>query len=968
MHPAQNHRDRTKSYESAYFQLKESLNVTNVTFPVEIGAIPRFEKDNPEFSFMVYGLKDKMVVGPLHATKQRKEHHIQLLYITKGNAGHYCLITNLSRLVGRQLSFCHSKKYICELCLQYFHKDEHLKKHAIDCEIHAPVKIVMPTGEQARMTFSNVAKQETVPFVVYADTECLTTPIQTCQPDPSRSYTNRIQKHSPFAVAYNVVCSYDESQSYFRSYAGQDCIAWLIQELMRLAQKLEQALQVPKPITCTLDDIEHFNRATECHICKEALAPTDVKVYDHCHFTGRYRGAAHQSCNLQFRAPKYIPVFFHNLTGYDSHYIIREFANLGEHNTPSVLPQNHEKFISFSVRVGGVQLRFLDSYRFLPSSLDALVKGLSPDELRHTRQRFPNSEQFTLCVRKGVFPYDHCNSWESLKETALPPQSAFFSILNQSSVSDEDYSHALAVWNAFHINTLGEYADLYLKIDVLLLSDVFEKFRNMCRGVYGLDPGHFYTSPSLSWEAMLKVTRVELDLLTDVDMLLFFERGVRGGFVSLVNRHAVANNEYIGVVDPEKPISHLMYFDVNNLYGYAMSQPLPYKNFTWLSEDDIRAFDVDKAAIDCHRGYVLEVDLRYPRTLHREHADLPFCVERMVPPVESSSHNKLVGTLFPKKRYVLHIQNLKQCLAYGLVLEKIHRVISFLQAAWLEPYMRLNTELRQRSTQEFESNFFKLMNNCIYGKSLENIRKHRDIHLVNKWEGRYGAAAYIAKPNFKKFKIIVEDLVTVELNKLEIFYNRPIYLGMVILDYAKLHMYNFHYGFAKQQFGKVSLMYTDTDSFIYKIEECDAYAVMRDNPDRFDTSSFPLDGNVFQIVPRNSKVIGLMKDECGPNTMTEFVGLACKMYAYRTLQLKEVAKAKGIRTSVTRSFRVDKYLSVLRTLTDVYHQQARIVSHSHEVYLLDQVKRSLAVSDDKRQWSSDFLTSLPWGYQSEEAS
>ena len=328
LHPVQNHGDRPSCYDAAYTQLWQTLDLTNVTFPMQIRNIQQFEEDNPEFSFMVYGLHGNLVVGPLHATKARKEHHIQLLYITKGEMGHYCLITDLSRLVSRQLSDYHGRKFICEFCLNYFYTQVELTRHCVDCGTHTPVKIRMPTGDEAKMKFNSVAKQETHPFVVYADTECLTVPVQTCQPNPTKKYTNQIQKHIPFAIAYHVVCSYDDSQSYFRSFSGENCIAQFMDDLMQLAEHYEGLLQNPRPMVCTHEDIINFNRATECYLCRRPFQPTDIRVTDHNHITGQVRGIAHQNCNLQFRAPKFIPVFFHNLTGYDSHFLIRHFANL----------------------------------------------------------------------------------------------------------------------------------------------------------------------------------------------------------------------------------------------------------------------------------------------------------------------------------------------------------------------------------------------------------------------------------------------------------------------------------------------------------------------------------------------------------------------------------------------------------------------------------------------------------------
>ena len=185
-------------------------------------------------------------------------------------------------------------------------------------------------------------------------------------------------------------------------------------------------------------------------------------------------------------------------------------------------------------------------------------------------------------MKKGVFPYDYLEWCAELDEVELPPTEAFYSALNNSDISAEDYSHAQAVWREFDICTLGEYSDLYLKTDVLLLADVFENFRSDCHRAYDLDPAHYYTAPGLTWDAMFKHTGIELQLLTDIDMVLFVERGIRGGISQCSNRYSRANNLYVADYNPTEDTTYLIYYDVNNLYGWAMMQHLPYGGFEWV--------------------------------------------------------------------------------------------------------------------------------------------------------------------------------------------------------------------------------------------------------------------------------------------------------------------------------------------------------------------------------------------------
>ena len=265
-----------------------------------------------------------------------------------------------------------------------------------------------------------------------------------------------------------------------------------------------------------------------------------------------------------------------------------------------------------------------------------------------------------------------------------------------SGVYEEDYEHAHRVWTEFGINNLREYHNLSLHTDVILLANVFKAFRKVCLDNYGVDPAHFYTAPGLAWKACLKKTRIRLELLLDPDMLLMFERGIRGGITQSIHRWAKSNNPYMGSEHtPCKPTRYLQYLDANNLYGWAMSQPLPTGGFKWV---DVKPDDVGKLTNSSEKGYTLEVDVHYPRELHDCHNDLPFMCEHMV----IKGVEKLIPNVYYKKRYVIHITTLEQALKHGLVLEHIHRAIEFKESAWIKEYIDFNTKLRTAAANDFE--------------------------------------------------------------------------------------------------------------------------------------------------------------------------------------------------------------------------------------------------------------------------
>ncbi|KAL9970109.1 hypothetical protein ACROYT_G022435 [Oculina patagonica] len=268
-----------------------------------------------------------------------------------------------------------------------------------------------------------------------------------------------------------------------------------------------------------------------------------------------------------------------------------------------------------------------ENFQFMSSSLEKLVSNLPKESLKYTSEIF-ESKQLNLMSRKGIYPYDYMDSFDKFNEK-LPKKEDFYSILNDEHISDDDYKHAKNVWKTFKIKNMGEYHDLYLKSDVLLLADVFESFRKTCLKYYKLDPCHYFSSPGLSWDSMLKMTDIKLELMTDIDMYQFIEKGMRGGISYIANRYGKANNKYMKDYDEKAPSKYIMYLDANNLYGWAMSQFLPTGGFRWLTEKQINKANLAKYKENSKKGLILEVDLEYPNELHDRHNDYPLGAEKL---------------------------------------------------------------------------------------------------------------------------------------------------------------------------------------------------------------------------------------------------------------------------------------------------------------------------------------------------
>ncbi|MCH2406167.1 MAG: DNA polymerase, partial [Nitrosopumilus sp.] len=561
------------------------------------------------------------------------------------------------------------------------------------------------------------------------------------------------QEHEAVSYAYKVVSvdpefrltpAEDSDDGTFVMYSGENAGENFIDSLQTVASQIYNnyiTQPKPMPVLSEKEEEEHLN-ATVCHICEKEFKEDDIREHDHDHILGNYRGAAHQYCNLQYKITAStwkLPVFFHNLRSYDAHIIVKALSQ--RHKRIRVIPNNIEKYLSISVN----QLQFLDSLQFTFQSLDNLSKTLSTEELIYTRRAFQNDDEFVLLKEKGVFPYDYFDSLQRFTDTELPCKEGFFNKLNDTEITDEQYAHAQIVWETFKRSkpdfTFKDYHDIYLKTDVLLLTDFFEKFRNTCLRDSGLDAAHYYSSPGMSWDCAMKLTGVELELFLDEAMYTFIERGIRGGVSMISTRFAKANNPACKVYDATKPTTYLLYLDANNLYGCSMVSYLPTHGFRFLSENEFSDLNIETLSPEAEDGYIYEVDLEYPEELHDLHSDYPLCVEpleiteSMMSPFQQKFPKqppqiKLTPNLLNKRNYIVHYRNLQLYLKLGMKLTKIHKILTFKQSPWLKKYIDYNTSQRALATSTFEKDYYKLKNNSFFGKTSENLRNRVNVEII----------------------------------------------------------------------------------------------------------------------------------------------------------------------------------------------------------------------------------------------
>jgi len=975
------HAERVNHYNKdelmANWKYKES------DFPMKLNSIIHFEKNN-SVNINVYSM-EKDTKLPIRISSQKFDETINMFLHEK----HYSLIKNFSR-------FCGNKdNNTCPNCLIGYANKKCFNNHLIMCKsINDKGSLVkMPSikedGSKPIIQFKDYSKQKRLPVVIYGDFECNVSPI-------TSSHKNVTHIHEANTFRLHIESDVDLGIQLDYMYSGADADVQFVKLLIHeLEDKIQSKLMYnaelhEKPILNSNEKLM-FANATQCCFCQLPFGKKEIskkngaklsipdKVRDHCHFTGRYEGAAHWKCNIKahqiFQKKVKIPVVFHN-SNYDIKAFIQAFRKMeGDSyvlNNISGVPCNTEIFKCININ----NFVVIDSYAHLSSSLSTLLENLPDDKKINLKTITSDPSKFDLLMKKGLYPYEMITSHDKLDMPISELKRHHFdSKLTLTKLNDDEWDHVKKVIEAFNMTTFREYHDIYLKIDVLGLADIFEAYRTLSFDSYGLDPAHFIGLPSFTWQAGLKHTKVKLEQITDIDMYLFFEKWKRGGVSVISGKYAKANNKYLPDYDDSKESSYLMQYDCNNLYGYSMCESLPISGFEWvdqINEDDIINFDKDGDI-----GYILEVDLKYPRHLHDKHNDFPLAAEKLL----LGKCTNLAPNLQDKKKYIVHIRNLKYYLKKGLILKKIHRTIKFKQSNWLASYILHNSAQRQLAKNDFEKDYYKLLNNAFYGKTMENVRDRVDIRFCtdeksfSKHTSCPRFANYINQFKEDKFYLVKKSKKTVTLDK-------PIYIGGCIMNLSKLRMYEFHYDVMMERYPNAEMFKTDTDSLLYYIKTDDVYVDMKDDAllqSNIEFSNYPK--SHFLHNTDRKKIPGLFQDECVNGKMTvisEYVGLRAKSYANHLYDVdskeyidKKICKginSRHLKKRVSFDDYKDCHSGKVIRLGDGAEKEEHcekiygFKSVKMQMYSIEQSKLCLTNNDDKRILCEDGIHTYAIGH------
>jgi hypothetical protein len=1043
MRQAGTNQKNIKSDNHVYYKDKNMFNLDGIDMPAEIcdNTYKKFEKQNEKYALNVFIVNSNSTsrkdLNPVYVSKHIDRIILSLLitYTEIDNITyyHYTSITKFDCLF-RETNSTHTTR-TCPRCFHTFNNnknknDEALAAHIVDClgvTGGGVQRVNMPTADNNILKFTALEKMQRHPFSIYLDFESSLVPIteadktrtqkqyekdvKLCNDTggnmPDVSTSKRLTKHianSFNARAVDMNGDLVEEIHYVGPNAAKVCIEKLLVLSNKLKKKLNQYPDVP---TLTKKEQRIFNETKICYLCNEPLGrksinneteaiETEVTVIDHCHATGIFRGAAHQVCNLKCHRPKEISCFVHNLQGYDSHLLMQEMETFVTDKTKlSVVALNSEKYLSFKIG----NLCFKDSYSFLSSGLDTLARGLVDENLKHTKQlinefgvnlndfREYNKKSSRFVMRKGAYPYCYVDSQEKFKDTSLPPIEAFNSDLSGEKCSAENYEYAKKVWGLLKCKTFLDYHNFYLRLDVTLLTDVFETFRKSSMKMFGLDANWYFGLPGLAWDSMLKFTGVKLELMTDIDMYIAMENMIRGGVTMSSHRHYKANNPKVDGYDDKKTKTWLRYDDANSLYPTTMVQNLPREGFKWgktthWTEEKIMSLDPNG-----ENGIFLEVDVDYPDELHDAHNEYPLMPEKLAPTYSMLSDYarqhcgtdekhykscaKLVPNLMNKRKYWIHYRNLQFAIDQGLKLIKVHRVIEFKQSCWMKKYIDFCVNERKNSKNEFEKDLYKLYMNIVYGKSLQNVRNHRDIQVMHTDKKPW--SKFVAEPSYVSRENITDKLVIAERKCKNLNLNKPMYIGAAVLDLSKLHMTNFWYNYIKKEYPgeKSKLIYTDTDSLIYALHSEVEPMFKGGKGDWFDNSGLPKNHPMYD--PTNEKALNCFKCEANGKAIAEVVTISAKMYAARGSIVDEdgnpikseidIRKCKGVSKSVVKNeITFSTYLDVLQNGKSTKNNMTGLRSDLHQIYTTSMRKTSLNPFDNKR-YLTDSINSLAYGHK-----
>ena len=1002
---------------SSYEKYKRTLNLKNILFPITLKEIPYFLKNNPHLNISIrlfdsikISQNDMKIYSGKIIGSGKKIINILFhkTYKNKKSQYHFFWIKNINNIKNTT-----KQSYVCTICYDRFSYMKGLNKHLLICNCRTEEKYPAPNtflfyDDKRAAKFASP-----ITVIGFADFECKLENV--VQPNnmgrqtflENKSITIKKEMHSIISFSLLFVDSLGRL-IFEKNYCGDNAGDHFFKTLDEIEENLLLTIcknKAPLDIkTLTPEEMNRFNSATKCEICHIEFDQTNRlkrKNLDHDHYTNKFRYASCTLCNLLNRSQNHTPIYFHNFCSYDSKLLL----NIINKQTKVRLPP---KFLLSNLQ----KLRYLtyNSYKFkdsiehLPSSLSKMVTELNNPSQNHKFPIFSQSKiirsflgkiepktEFEQKIKlltggKGIYPYTLCNDAHIMKKLKkFPKINMFFNDLSNTPCTLKDYNFAKNVYNTFNCKNLYEYTILYNHCDTLLLAEIMLVYRKIIQDNFKIDCNHFLGIPALAFNLMLKISKVKIELLSNPKINLFFRNAIKGGMSFISKRYAKSDYYDSNIENYKKRVNHIRYIDANNLYGSQMLFDLPIggymfrnKKFVEKVEKNLKQMKISKYK---NKGMFLEVNLIYPDELHAKHRDFPLAPERynvmynelsplnkfLYEKMKSSvgNHNfseqKLIPTFHERNNYILHIKCLIFYLNKGLILKRIHRIVTFNQSPFLKEYILTLTKLRSNYAKKnltFFVNIFKFLANSTYGKFAQTPLNYTFAELcLNKSNFK----KCINSERFLRATVISKNVAIVEYKPTEILFDSPFSIAATILDLSKLHVYKYYYDILIPTFqpDKIQLLLTDTDSIIFEVT-CENFFEKYKKLPLFDFSNFKRDNLLFS--DKNRKALLYFKDENPTDFIQEFVGLRSKLYAIKTVNNKNELKCKGYNRNFRDSILSFKSYKICHKSLNSYRcPLLSIRGFDHQLYTIFQNKVVLNNFDSKVYLCNCNIHTYPYG-------
>ena len=965
--------------QKAYIYNNKIIQVDydEITFPIaynNISVLKDIESKN-KLRINIFEYKDdkKNNVVPIYHSKYTFENTMNLLVITNAEKQkyHYVYIRNLNRLLSSS-STDHNTKF-CEKCLKQFSSQKAFDSERHKCNyknnINLPENMSLKDGKLLKCPKDTYVKEynikynQVLPWVMYCDFESILVPVN----DPK--YTDKYE-HKLSSYCFQLVCKERSSFNKFKLYRGQNEKDPVIDHFFNDIKDILIYIQECKkkyyslPVL-TIEEQKIHDKTTHCKYCQIEFDDKDYKkCAHHNHINGLFIASACLSCNSKMKTNNCLHIVFHYLKGYDSNFILSRMAkqfegqniNLIGRNTSNIFHMNVNNFV-----------KIIDSYEYITSSLSSLSANLNMDNIKYTRKLIDKYNLTHEFIQKDIYPYMYINSFHHYRHKNFPNIS-YFNTDEKTYKKYKDFYYE-------NFNNLGSYSDYYLTKDVLLLTDIMENYREMFMVKYNTEIFSHYTINSLTFEVFKKYNPVKIKILDIFSMYENFQNMKRGGICGCgSSRYAKSNNKYMVNYNPNEETSYIMHFDINAMYAHIMKNyKLPYDEFEYLTDDEIKNFNIWYYDKNSEYGFVLCIDISPIDIAYHDHfIDMPiFPNKRKIYKKEISEYQnyilknndkaflcteRLILDYKAKKEYVIHYLTLQCYLKLGgFKIEKIHYIIKFKQDNYMSDYINFNHKNRCETNNNNDKMMFKLMNNSLFGRTLMNKEKYNsNIRIVSEIDK---AKKIVSKDTFKDYDIVSSDddesvLFNIEKNYVKL--DTPSYLGCCILDLSKILIYNYWYTLKNRYKDNISMLYIDTDGFVCNIRKTDdVYKDMYEMDDIFDMSCY---NTSFKYYRNGQYETGKLKDECPFIIITEAVSLKDKLYAY----VKEDKKVqiKGIKNKDITFERLKNALFNNKTIKNEF---STIKSTKDcKIYSYTDSKTLLAYSD-KRYFIYETM-SYPYGH------